>query len=139
MPRGVPSGAAGGTSCTPSSPTRSPPATGWLASLHGPWLVPEHDTLDGRAFYAAKSAERERAPLLLRLDRHAARATDDDGAWQWAGTMSVLEAEQRPDGTLAFGLTDELLGSFTQVLPLDRTVLARHARCPRRAPFRHPA
>ena len=23
------------------------------SSLEGPWLVPEHDSLDGRAFYAA--------------------------------------------------------------------------------------
>lgn len=27
-------------------------------SLDGPWIAPEHDTLDGRAFYAAKSAAR---------------------------------------------------------------------------------
>ena len=36
-----------------------------------------------------------RSPLLLRLDRRAARAARDDGAWQWAGTLSVLEARQR--------------------------------------------
>lgn len=91
-------------------------------SLHGPWLVPQHDSLDGRAFYAAKSAEWNGRRLFFGWI--ASREGDrDDGPWQWAGSLSVLEANQRPDGTLAFGLTDELLGSFTQVLPLDRTVL----------------
>ena len=50
---------------------RSRPVTGCPASLHGPWLVPEHDTIDGRAYYAAKSAARGGSALLLRLDRLA--------------------------------------------------------------------
>lgn len=88
-------------------------------SLHGPWLVPEHDSLDGRAFYAAKSAEWNGRRLFFGWI--ASREGDrDDGSWQWAGTLAVLEARQRPDGTLAFGFTDELLGSLTQSLHLDR-------------------
>jgi beta-fructofuranosidase len=91
-------------------------------SLHGPWLEPEHDSLDGRAFYAAKSVEWNGRRLFFGWI--ASREGDhDEGPWQWAGTLAVLEARQRPDGTLAFGFTDELLGSFTRVLPLDRTEL----------------
>lgn len=67
----------------------------------GPWNVPVHDTLDGRAFYAAKSAE-----LHGRRFFYGWIATreggHDHGAWQWAGTLSVIEAVQRPDGALAF-------------------------------------
>ena len=76
-------------------------------SQHGPWIVPEHDTLDGRAFYAAKSAGRDCRRFFFGwiASREGAR---DDGAWQWAGTMAVLEADQRPDGTLAFHPTDGL-------------------------------
>ena len=80
-------------------------------SQHGPWIVPEHDTLDGRAFYAAKSASRDGRRFFFGWI--ASREGDrDDGAWQWAGTMSVLEADQREDGTLAFHPTAGLRETF---------------------------
>ncbi|MGW9111881.1 glycoside hydrolase [Microbacterium sp. NPDC055683] len=80
-------------------------------SLDGPWIVPEHDTLDSRAFYAAKSAARGDRRFFFGWIATREGGTDD-GAWQWAGTMSVVEAEQRPDGTLAFHPTRELRDTF---------------------------
>ena len=82
-------------------------------SLSGPWLVPEHDSIDGRAYYAAKSAARDGRRFFFgwiasRENGH------DDGAWQWAGTLSVLEAEQRADGTLAFHPPRELNATFDE-------------------------
>lgn len=90
-------------------------------SLSGPWTAPEHDSIDGRAFYAAKSAEREGRRFFFGwiASREGSR---DDGAWQWAGTLSVLEARQRPDGTLAFHPADEWRNTFTgatAALPAD--------------------
>ncbi|GAB3878766.1 GH32 C-terminal domain-containing protein [Terrabacter terrigena] len=84
-------------------------------SLDGPWLVPDHDTIDGRAFYAAKSADRDGRRFFFGwiASKEDAR---DDGAWLWAGTLSTLEARQHDDGTLAFGLPRELLTSFDQVV-----------------------
>lgn len=80
-------------------------------SLEGPWIVPVQDSLDGRAFYAAKSAARgDRRLFFGWIATRDGR--QDDGAWQWAGTLSVLEAEQRADGTLAFHPTGELRQSF---------------------------
>ena len=63
-----------------------------------------------------------RTPLLLRLDRQQGRTTAINGPWQWAGTMSVLEARQNPDGTLGFSFADELVDSFWDEVPvsLDR-------------------
>lgn len=81
-------------------------------SLHGPWLVPEHDTIDGRAYYAAKSAARGDRRFFFGWIASREGGVDD-GAWQWAGTMSVLEAEQRADGTLGFHHTEELRSAFT--------------------------
>ena len=81
-------------------------------SLHGPWIVPEHDTLDGRAFYAAKSAERDGRRFFFGWIA-SREGLSDDGPWEWAGTMSVLEAEQRSDGTLAFHPTAELRRTFS--------------------------
>ncbi|MEY9836255.1 family 43 glycosylhydrolase [Streptacidiphilus sp. EB103A] len=80
-------------------------------SPDGPWLVPQRDTLDGRAFYAAKSAERDGRRFFFGWIA-SKEGESDGGAWQWAGTMSVLEARQNPDGTLAFALADELVASF---------------------------
>ena len=80
-------------------------------SQHGPWIVPEHDTLDGRAFYAAKSASRDGRRFFFGWIA-SREGSSDDGAWQWAGTMSVLEADQREDGTLAFHPTAALRETF---------------------------
>ncbi|GAA1636119.1 GH32 C-terminal domain-containing protein [Microbacterium flavum] len=80
-------------------------------TLAGPWIAPDHDTLDGRAYYAAKSAALGGRRLFFGWI--ASREDDsDDGAWQWAGTLSVLEAEQNADGTLAFHPPRELLDTF---------------------------
>lgn len=85
-------------------------------SLHGPWAAPEHDTLDGRAYYAAKSAARDGRRFFFGWIASREGATDD-GAWQWAGTLSVLEATQRPDGTLAFHPAAELRETFGGPVP----------------------
>jgi beta-fructofuranosidase len=90
-------------------------------SLHGPWQVPPHDSIDGRAYYAAKSAERAGRRFFFGwiASREGAR---DDGRWQWAGSLSVLEARQNADGTLAFGFPDESVDSFTvdEAVAFDR-------------------
>lgn len=85
-------------------------------SLDGPWMVPEHDTLDGRAYYAAKSAARDGRRYFFGWIA-SREGSCDDGPWQWAGTMSVLEAEQRADGTLAFHPPAELRETFST--PVD--------------------
>lgn len=95
-------------------------------SLDGPWIVPEHDTIDSRAFYAAKSAALGDRRLFFGWIATREGGTDD-GAWQWAGTMSVIEATQRGDGTLAFHPTPELRRSFgspVAALPAHTTLSA---------------
>jgi len=86
-------------------------------SPDGPWTVPVRDTIDGRAFYASKTAQRDGRRFFFGwiASREGAR---DDGDWQWAGTMSALEARQNPDGTLAFSFPVELVGSFGVEVPV---------------------
>jgi len=86
-------------------------------SPEGPWTVPARDTVDGRAFYASKSAARDGRRFFFGWISSKEGACDD-GAWQWAGTLSTLEARQNPDGTLAFRIPDELVASFHTRLPL---------------------
>ncbi|HEX2856691.1 MAG TPA: GH32 C-terminal domain-containing protein [Propionibacteriaceae bacterium] len=83
-------------------------------SPDGPWLAPEQDTIDGRAFYAAKSVAVRDARYFIGwiATRDGGR---DDGAWQWAGDMAVLQAHQRPDGSLGFGLPDAVRALYRPV------------------------
>lgn len=91
-------------------------------SMDGPWLAPELDTIDGRAPYASKSVARGDRRFLVGWIA-IEEGDSDDGACQWAGTMSVLELQQR-DGTLAFLLPPEIAGSFTEPV----TEIAPHPR-----------
>lgn len=83
----------------------------------GPWSVPVHDTVDGRAYYASKTAARDGRRFFFGWIATREGAADD-GRWQWAGTLSVLEARQNMDGTLAFSFPDELTRSFQDDLPV---------------------
>lgn len=80
-------------------------------SPFGPWTVPPRDSIDGRAFYAAKSVEhRGRRYFAGWIPTREGEA--DDGAWQWAGDLAVHEATQAPDGTLDIHMPAELRASF---------------------------
>lgn len=87
-------------------------------TAHGPWSVPLLDTIDGRAFYAAKSLERAGRRYFAGWIPTRAGATDD-GAWEWAGSLAVHQARALPDGTLAFAMPDALAASFGQREPLE--------------------
>ncbi|WP_017199904.1 GH32 C-terminal domain-containing protein [Arthrobacter sp. M2012083] len=87
-------------------------------SPDGPWTVPALDSIDGRAFYASKTAEREGRRFFFGWIA-SKEGNADQGPWQWAGTMSVLEALQNPDGTLGFSFADELVESFWDDVPLS--------------------
>lgn len=81
-------------------------------SPEGPWHAPRYDSLDARSFYAAKSATWQGRRIFAGWigTREGRR---DDGPWQWAGTLSLLEAVQRDDGTLDLRLPPEVLAQDT--------------------------
>jgi beta-fructofuranosidase len=89
----------------------------------GPWLAPGRDSVDGRARYASKSVAQNGRRFFFGWI--ATREGDhDDGAWEWAGELAVLEATQETDGTLGFGLPPELAATFAQsetvqLVPVD--------------------
>ena len=87
-------------------------------SPDGPWMVPALDSIDGRAFYASKTAERDGRRFFFGWIA-SKEGNTDHGPWQWAGTMSVLEALQNPDGTLGFSFADELVESFWEDVPVS--------------------
>ncbi len=80
-------------------------------SPFGPWTVPVQDSIDGRAFYAAKSVEHRGARYFAGWIPTREGDTDD-GPWQWAGDLAVHEAVQSSDGTLDFRMPSQLRASF---------------------------
>lgn len=89
-------------------------------SPEGPWHAPRHDSLDARSFYAAKSATWKGRRIFAGwiATREGRR---DDGPWQWAGTLSLLEAVQQADGTLDLRLPPEVLDVDARAYELDLT------------------
>ena len=66
-------------------------------SPEGPWLAPERDTIDGRGFYAAKSAEWDGRRLFFGWI--ASRQDErDDGRWLWAGLPGGRPGGRRDAG-----------------------------------------
>lgn len=86
-------------------------------SPDGPWRAPELDTVDGRAFYASKTVEHAGERHFIGWIATKEGETDS-GDWQWAGTMSVLRAEQSPDGSLRFGLPRAVTALYDTVRDL---------------------
>ncbi|MBT1173309.1 family 43 glycosylhydrolase [Bifidobacterium amazonense] len=86
-------------------------------SLEGPWVAPSSgkDSVDGRAFYAAKTAQRDGRRLFFGWIPSRI-GESDEGAWQWAGTMSVSEGTQNADGSLSFRIPHEVKSAFSDLM-----------------------
>jgi beta-fructofuranosidase len=80
-------------------------------SLRGPWLVPSDDALDGRAFYAAKTASDGVRRFIFGWNSTREHERDYHN-WQWGGNLVVHEIAQRPDGTLAVRVPTSVDGAF---------------------------
>lgn len=87
----------------------------------GPWLTPPSDTLDGRAFYAAKTIGYDTRRFAVGWIPTKEGGTDD-GPWQWAGQLAVHELRQAHDGTLDVSLPGTVRAAFEEAaLPELRT------------------
>lgn len=86
-------------------------------SPDGPWIAPEFDSVDGRAFYASKS-------VLVDGRRYfvgwiaTKEGENDNSPYQWAGTMTTIEATQRADGTLDFRIPTQALELYDHSIPV---------------------
>ena len=84
--------------------------------LTGPWSAPVEDALDGRAFYAAKTATF--AGRTYAFGWLATRVGEtDDGDWEWGGTLVIHELAQLADGTLAVRLPESIRDTFRGAPP----------------------
>lgn len=80
-------------------------------SLQGPWITPEDDAFDGRAYYAARSAFDGNRRVLFGWV--ATREDEDDiKPFQWAGTFVPHEVYQKDNGTLGVKPVNSLRDAF---------------------------
>ncbi|RMC49849.1 glycosyl hydrolase family 32 [Lactobacillus sp. ESL0263] len=83
-------------------------------NIDGPWLKPQDDSFDGRAYYAARTAFDGKRRVLFGWVPTREEGKGDKVNWEWGGTYVPLELVQRNDGTLATKLPDELTNQFTE-------------------------
>ncbi len=86
-------------------------------SLSGPWLTPDDDQFDGRAFYAAKTASDGQHRYIFGWNP-TREGEKDYGAWHWGGNLAVHEVVQQPDGTLRVQIPASVDSAFTQAQPV---------------------
>ncbi|MGN6128691.1 MAG: family 43 glycosylhydrolase [Humibacter sp.] len=82
-------------------------------SLSGPWIVPDDDAFDGRAYYAARSAADGDARYLFGWVP-TKEGNEERRPWEWGGTLVVHEVVQRTDGTLGVRPPQSVLDAFAQ-------------------------
>ena len=82
--------------------------------LSGPWLAPANDTLDDRAFYAAKTASSGTRRFAFGWNP-TREGESDAGRWHWGGSIVVHEVKQAADGSLLVSLPSEVEAAFTHV------------------------
>jgi len=94
-------------------------------SLEGPWLAPENDTFDGRAFYAAKTCFEGSRRYVFGWD--PTRKDDRDySGWEWGGRLVIHEIIQEKDGTLLVKVPRSIDSHFKKKVVQDfKPVLGR--------------
>lgn len=100
-------------------------------SLEGPWLAPDNDSFDGRAFYAAKTASDGRRRFIFGWNPTRV-GEKDDGGWQWGGNLAVHEVVQSADGTLSVRPPESVDGAFSRAMPFEAAPALGTCRAQRR-------
>jgi beta-fructofuranosidase len=91
-------------------------------SPDGPWIAPDHNQFDNRAFYAAKTAS-DGARRFLFGWNPTKLGDVDHGEWQWGGCLTVHEILQEADGTLVVQMPPEAERAFHSPGPVQLTHL----------------
>lgn len=91
-------------------------------SLEGPWIAPEDDAFDGRAYYAGRTFCLNGQRILFGWVP-TKEGNDDLKSFQWGGTFVAHEIYQRPDGTLGVKIPDSVWNAFKNRTKLEDTEL----------------
>lgn len=83
----------------------------------GPWSAPIEDSFDGRAFYAAKTAESKGGRWCFAWTP-SKRGERDSGIWEWGGTLVMHQLNQQSDGKLGVCLPISIENRFHNAQPV---------------------
>ena len=81
--------------------------------LSGPWTSPIEDTFDGRAFYAAKTAQIGDKRMAFAWVP-TKRGESDFGQYEWGGNFIAHELDQTTDNKLTVKPADGLINMFNK-------------------------
>ena len=87
-------------------------------SLAGPWAAPKHNSFDGHAFYAAKSASDGRRRVMFGWNCTKVNETDAN-PWEWGGHIVAHELWQDTDGALYVKCPEALKAHFSHPLSFE--------------------
>ncbi|XID93888.1 family 43 glycosylhydrolase [Paenibacillaceae bacterium WGS1546] len=87
-------------------------------TLQGPWLAPENDSFDSRAFYAGKTFSDGATRYIFGWNPTKERENDYKD-WEWAGSLVIHELVQQPDGSLGVKPSRKIEDVFASRLALD--------------------
>lgn len=96
------------------------------------WQIPKNHRMDGRAFYAAKTAGNDRERYLFgwnptkernlfgfwpdRSNWPEGQKAVDYQTWDWGGTMVIHQLKQRPDGDLMLAMPQVKRDAFDNLI-----------------------
>lgn len=102
-------------------------------SLKGPWITPDVDTFDTRAYYAAKSVTDGKERYLYGWNptrdydmwkfNPETDKGDDYNTWDWGGNMVVHKISQQSDGTLTVSPMEDVRKCFGGIKTINATTL----------------
>lgn len=87
----------------------------------GPWIAPDDNQFDNRAYYAAKSASDGSRRFLFGWNPTKEHNVDE-GHWQWGGCLTVHEIIQNEDGTLSVRMPPETEDAFSYPTAVSLTL-----------------
>jgi beta-fructofuranosidase len=96
-------------------------------SPSGPWLTPDVDYFDARAFYAAKTAQKDDRRYLFGWTPTRSGGKDYY-QWDWGGSLIVHELQQQPDGSLAVRIPATVEEAFSKPLSPAFTLRSEKVR-----------
>jgi len=86
-------------------------------SINGPWITPEDDAFDGRAYYAGRTFKLHDQRVLFGWVPTRENC-DDTKNFEWGGTFVPYEIIQRTDGTLGVKTPDTISAAFNSAISL---------------------
>lgn len=90
----------------------------YLSNQSNTWVKPAYDALDGKAFYAARTAGTDAERLLFGWVSHKI-GRSDAGALTWGGDLMVHQVSKTAGGELAVQLPQKLATGLSKAVATD--------------------